>query len=202
MRGEPLAVPADRASGCPPQCFMEREHPRAEEARVSGPPSPHHLPPAASWGCSHSPSIPLQGDNGEGDPGCAGSPGLPGPPGLPGQRGEEVRAEPSPGLESPQARPSVPEGSFIPSESLPGPSGGSLTGSPMGAFEALGHRPPFTALSSPALLVPGLPCSSGPLATLPPHCLAGALLQGLLLHPFNALLKCHLLSELFPDHSL
>uniref|UniRef100_A0A452FV55 Collagen alpha-1(XVI) chain n=1 Tax=Capra hircus TaxID=9925 RepID=A0A452FV55_CAPHI len=47
------------------QCFMERERPRAEEAR---------------------------GDNHEGDPGCAGSPGLPGPPGLPGQRGEEVRA--------------------------------------------------------------------------------------------------------------
>ncbi|KAJ8781039.1 hypothetical protein J1605_001082 [Eschrichtius robustus] len=44
------------------RCFMERERPRAEEAR---------------------------GDNNEGDPGCVGSPGLPGAPGLPGQRGEE-----------------------------------------------------------------------------------------------------------------
>lgn len=71
---------------------MERERPRAEEARVSGPPSSPRLLPRVPRGCSHSPSIPLQGDNHEGDPGCAGSPGLPGPPGLPGQRGEEVRA--------------------------------------------------------------------------------------------------------------
>ena len=59
---------------------------------MSGPPSSPRLLPRVPRGCSHSPSIPLQGDNHEGDPGCAGSPGLPGPPGLPGQRGEEVRA--------------------------------------------------------------------------------------------------------------
>lgn len=99
VQGELPAAPADRASGCRPQCFTERERPRAEEARVSGPPSSLHPPPRAPWGFSHSPSIPLQGDNGEGDAGCAGSPGLPGAPGLPGQRGEEVRAGPLPGLD-------------------------------------------------------------------------------------------------------
>lgn len=58
---------------------------------MSGPLSSPRLLPRVPRGCSHSPSILLQGDNHEGDPGCAGSPGLPGPPGLPGQRGEEVR---------------------------------------------------------------------------------------------------------------
>lgn len=91
-RAPQLTPDADWASGCRPQCFMERERPRAEEARVSGPPSSPRLLPRVPRGCSHSLSIPLQGDNHEGDPGCAGSPGLPGPPGLPGQRGEEVRA--------------------------------------------------------------------------------------------------------------
>lgn len=53
--------------------------PTRSEPRREGPPAHSHL------------LCLLQGDNSEGDPGCAGSPGLPGPPGLPGQRGEEVR---------------------------------------------------------------------------------------------------------------
>ena len=149
--------PADRASGCRPQCFMERERPRAEEARVSGPPSSLHPLPWAPRGCSHSPSIPLQGDNNEGDPGCVGSPGLTGAPGLPGQRGEEVRAEPSPGLDPEVAGVSTSmtlssRGQFPSCQKssralrwLPA-SLGSLSG----AFEALGHRRP--ALLWPHLL--------------------------------------------------
>lgn len=91
--------------------------------------------------------IPLQGDNGEGDPGCAGSPGLPGPPGLPGQRGEEVGPGPhlgrAPrGLASPCKRPSVPRGGFIPARCPPGPSGGSFRG-----LRASGHPVPLAALS-------------------------------------------------------
>lgn len=91
--------------------------------------------------------IPLQGDNGEGDPGCAGSPGLPGPPGLPGQRGEEVGPGPhlgrAPrGLASPRKWPSVPRGSFIPARCPPGPSGGSFRG-----LRASGHPVPLAALS-------------------------------------------------------
>lgn len=93
MQGElPVASPDSRSLS--PQCFIGQERPRAEEARVSGPSSSLHPcpgPPGSSPRAhSHHP-YPLQGDNSEGDPGCAGSPGLPGPPGLPGQRGEEVR---------------------------------------------------------------------------------------------------------------
>lgn len=52
VQGELLAAPADRASGCRPQCFTERERPRAEEARVSGPPSSLH-PRPEPHGASH-----------------------------------------------------------------------------------------------------------------------------------------------------
>lgn len=94
-----------------------------------GPRSPPALSPQEGALTAHSHCLhALQGDNHEGDPGCAGNPGLPGPPGLPGQRGEEVRPGPRPSCwQGPEGAgvstkwPVVPEGSFIPTKCLWGP---------------------------------------------------------------------------------
>ena len=168
---------------------MERERPRAEEARVSGPPSSPRLLPRVPWGCSHSLSIPLQGDNHEGDPGCAGSPGLPGPPGLPGQRGEEVRAWAGPRggwslhLNDPWFLRAV---SFLPAVSLDLLVASRLPRESFRGHKASGHPTPLTVLASSACLAP----RASSQCWAPGHSsslgLQLFLLQGLLPHPFSS----------------
>lgn len=147
--------------------------------------------------------IPLQGDNGEGDPGCAGSPGLPGPPGLPGQRGEEVGPGPhlgrAPrGLASPCKWPSVPRGSFIPARCPPGPSGGSFRGLSVRSSGASCGSEPLALVARWLLLArrtPFRPCQPLPVPA--------ALLQGSSLPPPRPpLLNYHFRRETFPDHPL
>lgn len=151
--------------------------------------------------------IPLQGDNGEGDPGCAGSPGLPGPPGLPGQRGEEVRPRPGPvwaGLQGGWflhgSGPQVLGVGFIPAKCPLGPPvAPCLLGVLRGALSlrspGMSHGSDSLALLAHwPLLAQRTPFCSRQLLRLP-----ASLRWGSFLCPFHPLHKDHLLRETSPD---